>query len=313
MCYAKGDFMCILCDRPACQSHLSSQLEGQIVCQRCSPTVQTPPRQPTMTDQVSTSSDSWTEVETNNHLSSSEERHRASDESPVAHDAHHHSAFMLINHNVFPSNEPMKNFTVVKGNHVYGLIIDPGAARGLIGSDSLREIIENVLKPAKQDKYIKWTKSFNSFTGISAQPQTSIGMVKFPIGLLGMSRAAFRADVLGGQASKCPGLVPLQSLQQQGCVIACGYFKNGDGLLGIRLSSGHFCTQRLLLTDSGHYLMPVHYFNHKNDRRLDQLMTSDYRQLDREGRRMKDDGSRDATVFAIGCLSDHDVQGSLFQ
>ena len=311
MCYAKGDDTCYMCNRPVCQNH-SLQVDVHHICRRCSPQIQTLSPQAAIT-QSATSSDSWTEVETNNHFSSSEERPQATEDSPDIQDAQQHFAFMLINHNAFPSNEPMKNFTVVKGNNVYGLIIDPGAARGLIGSDSLREIIVNVLKPAKQDRYIKWSKSHNSFTGISAQPQTSIGMVKFPIGLLGMSRAAFRADVIGGQASKCPGLVPLQSLQQQGCVIACGYFKNGDGLLGIRLASGHFCTQRLLLTDSGHYLMPVHYFDKKSDRRLDQLMTSDYRHLDREGRRMKDDGSRDAAIFAIGCLPDEEAQDSLFQ
>ena len=293
-----------------------------MICMACDPVT---PKQPRAgpPDPNSGSSCSWTEVENNAYtMSSSDDQghHPHDDEAPPPgnpDDDDQHSVFMAFSSlGAFPANVPMKNFTVVKGSHVYGLIIDPGAARGLIGSESLREIIQHVLKPAKQDKYIKWQKSNNSFTGISADPQSSIGMVKFPIGLMGMPHASFRADVLGGAASKCPGLVPLQSLQQQGCVIACGYFKNGDGLLGIRLSSGAFNTQRLLLTDSGHYLMPIHYFGSKAHDGLNKLLNHDWRHLDRHGQRLRRGESTSSPTFAIECIdakASNDTTSSLFQ
>ena len=39
-------------------------------------------------------------------------------------------------------------FHFVKGKKMHGILIDPGAAKGLVGSDTLHEIIENVLKPS---------------------------------------------------------------------------------------------------------------------------------------------------------------------
>ena len=85
----------------------------------------------------------------------------------------------MINHTKKDTN--FDTFHFVKGNKMFGILIDPGAAKGLIGSDTLSELINNVLKPAKMDKYIKRRTSNNKFTGISADPQQSLGMVTFPI------------------------------------------------------------------------------------------------------------------------------------
>ena len=54
--------------------------------------------------------------------------------------------------------------------------------------------------------------------------------------------------------------------------MAFGYFPNGDGLLGIRAPNGTYRCQRLLFTDSGHYLLPIHNFNTKTDSKLDTLI-----------------------------------------
>ena len=152
---------------------------------------------------------------------------------------------------------------------MYGLLIDPGASRGLIGTDTLREIIMYVLRPyfgTHHHKHLHWTSSNNQFTGISDKTEHSIGMVTFDIGLLGIKDASFSCDVIGGNASWCPGLVPLRSLSSWGCILACGYYNNGDGILGLRDHSKQLQAQRLLLTDSGHYLLPIHHFgNVKND------------------------------------------------
>ena len=48
--------------------------------------------------------------------------------------------------------------------------------------------------------------------------------------------------------------------------MACGYFKNGDGLLVLQVSSERglrSAPQRLYHTDSGHYLLPINNFGKK--------------------------------------------------
>ena len=165
---------------------------------------------------------------------------------------------------------------------MHGILIDPGAAKGLVGSDTLHEIIENVLKPFGMHQHVKWHKSNNKFTGISADPQHSLGMVQFPIGLKGCKHADFMCDVIGGASSKCPALMPLISMLNTCCLISRGYFSNGDGLLGIRMQDGSFRTQRLLYTDSGHYLLPIHHFNKPVDEDLNKIMKQDFHKLQKE-------------------------------
>ena len=59
-------------------------------------------------------------------------------------------------------------FTSVKGVSYYGLIVDPGASKGLIGEDTLNDIIQRVLKPAGKAHLVKWRRSSAAFTGISS-------------------------------------------------------------------------------------------------------------------------------------------------
>ena len=146
--------------------------------------------------------------------------------------------------------------------------------------------------------------------------------MSFPIGLLGIDKSRYPADVVGDSAAKCPGLVPLISLLTQGCLISCGYFSNLDGLLGIRTTSG-FCAQRLLLTDSGHYLMPITNFHQRRDRGWDRLIHSDFQQVTRAAKRQElHHDRRQQANFVSGLVSsyladddpDHDHLGtSLFQ
>ena len=174
---------------------------------------------------------------------------------------------------------------MIKGKKYYGLLVDPGASRGIIGTDTLAEIIEHILKPRRLEKHIVWHQSNNKFTGITADPQKSLSLVKFPIGLIGIRNATYSADVLGGISSKCPGLIPLASLLNAGCIISCGYFSNGDGLLGIRTTDGTIRAQRLLLTDSGHYLLPIDNFNKPRDWKTDRLARNEQQQLGRAAQR----------------------------
>ena len=179
---------------------------------------------------------------------------------------------------VFPAGKPHFIYTCVRGQKRYGLLVDPGASRGLIGSETLREIIDHVLKPRKMQSLVVWTRSSAKFSGISSKHEESLSMVSFPIGLDGIPNATFSADVIGGSACTCPGLIPLHTLSKAGCIISCGYFGNGDGILGIRAANG-FHAQRLLLTDSGHYLLPVDHFDHKPNHKMDKCIAAEEKQI----------------------------------
>ncbi|CAK0872270.1 unnamed protein product, partial [Prorocentrum cordatum] len=86
------------------------------------------------------------------------------------------------------------NFTVIKGLKAHGLLIDPGASRGLIGTDTFADIVAQILRPRRLEKFVKWKPSINKFTGITADPQKSLSLVSFPIGLQGIKNATFAAN-----------------------------------------------------------------------------------------------------------------------
>ena len=156
-----------------------------------------------------------------------------------------------------------------------GLLVDPGAARGLIGTETLRLLLEEVIYPAKLGHLVSWKESFNSFTGISPKAEQSLGMVTIPIGLLGLSSSWFTADVIGGASSLCPGLIPLKSLIYLGCCILFSYYGNGDGVLGIWSKPRKSWTaQRLHLTDSGHYLLRIDGFDKEADKAASHVIQS---------------------------------------
>jgi hypothetical protein len=167
----------------------------------------------------------------------------------------------------YPSASDMfKAFHQVRGQTMRGVLIDPGAARGLIGSETLRVLINDVIRPAGYGQWVKWKRSSNTFTGISPKAESSLGICSIPIGLTGLAVSLFSADVIGGDASLCPGLVPLQSLISLGCCMLFAYFANGDGVLGIWDATKRcWSAQRLYLTESGHYLLRIDNFDKPND------------------------------------------------
>ena len=165
--------------------------------------------------------------------------------------------------NCFPmsSNNFHRIFHTIKGVHKSGLLVDPGASRGLIGSDTLKDIIKDVLVPNNMQKFIVWQPSTAKFTGISDQENDSLGICTFPIGLQGVSTCFYTADVVGNNGSTCPGLIPLHSLMAFGSVLICNHYHNGDGVLLLKdPEDNKYKPQRVLLTDSGHYLLPIDYF-----------------------------------------------------
>ena len=153
-------------------------------------------------------------------------------------------------------------YTLIGGVNHPGLLVDPGASKGLIGSDTLKYIFDTVLRPRNLLRFVEWHSSGATFTGISTNTEHSVGRVKFPIGLAGIPWATFGADVIGGASSWCPGLMPLKTLSAMHCILACGWHPNGDGVLGV-WHSGTWKPQHLYLTDTGHYMLRVDQFGQR--------------------------------------------------
>ena len=186
----------------------------------------------------------------------------------------------------------------VKGRHVPGLIVDPGAARGVLGTDSLAELINAVLRPRHLQQSIVWHGSQAKFSGISSTVQHSHGVVSIPIGLQGIPSASYQADVLGDVSSWCPGLVPLRTLIANAEFLHFAFFDNGDGVLGIR-HGNIIAPQRLLLTDSEHYLLRIDLFNKPVDQRLNQALAERlYQRLTRAPQPWQHGGQRQYTTHS---------------
>ena len=151
-------------------------------------------------------------------------------------------------------------YTTIGGVEQARLLVDPEASKGLIGSDTLKTIMDKVLKPKGLMHKVDWFRSTASFTSISTNSEHNLRLGRFPVGLNGMTHCFFKADVIGGSESRCPGLIPLRSLTPLHAALLCGWLSNGDGIIGI-WNQGTWKPQRLHLTDTGHYLLRIDNFH----------------------------------------------------
>ena len=146
------------------------------------------------------------------------------------------------------------SYHTVLGEKRRGLLVDPGAASGLIGSETLRDIIETCL-PSRDG--VQWCREKqNSVSGMNGQPESTLGEVRIPLGFSGAD-GTFAADVLGGEGSMCPALLSNPSLRKKKASLLLDYFDNGDGVMVVSDGADGWHYLRLLLTDSGHYLLPI--------------------------------------------------------
>ena len=146
--------------------------------------------------------------------------------------------------------------------------MDPGAASGLIGSETLRDLMEHCVS-SDEAAQVTWRyDKMSSVSGISGSPESTLKEVSLPISLAG-AHGSFRADVLGGEGSLCPASLSNPAVRRQHAAILTNYFHNDNGVLAFLGDSNdkedesapptsrkwHY--MRLLLTDSGHYLLPT--------------------------------------------------------
>ena len=153
------------------------------------------------------------------------------------------------------------SYHTIRGEKRRGLLIDPGAASGLIGSETLRDLIKHCIPQNKQQGDVKWSSRTTSVAGISGESDETLGEVSIKLNTSSRT-ISYKGDVIGGAGSLCPALVGNPTLRQQQAALYSDCFPCGDGILVIHRAEMLGPDQepillRLLLTDSGHYLLPT--------------------------------------------------------
>eukprot|EP00971_Amphidinium_carterae_P310327 6166769-Amphidinium_carterae.1 len=153
-------------------------------------------------------------------------------------------------------------YHTVRGVERYGLLYDPGAASNLMGTQTLLDYVDNVLKPTGHGMEKVEEINQRSFTGIDGKVSQSGAKIRVPV-RIGPIVSSFEADTIGGAGDRCPMLLSNRTAVERRLICLHGHFPNRDGLLLVpRAEDDTQCVGiRLLLTDSGHYLLPLSPMN----------------------------------------------------
>ena len=161
--------------------------------------------------------------------------------------------FMVFN---MKKEETQMSYHTIHGQERYGLLIDPGAASGLVGSETLR-----MLKSCSLGEMEINRNKITPVSGISGNSESTLGEVTLTMATAGQP-ITYTAEVIGGAGSLCPALVGNPTLRRLGASILTDWFENGDGMLVLNTKDAmdaevnHAKFFRILLTDSGHYILP---------------------------------------------------------
>ena len=131
-----------------------------------------------------------------------------------------------------------------------------------MGVETLRLYIDECLKPRSLTVRFEPTKAI--FTGIDGRPEPGLAVCTFPLGVPGLQDTSFRTDLIGGSGSHCPGLLPMPVLMAYSSCLMCGVLQHNDGILILTtelVGKRVVAFVRVLLTESGHYMMPMDQFN----------------------------------------------------
>ena len=151
---------------------------------------------------------------------------------------------------------------VVRGKERLGLIIDPGAASALTGSDTLKALKEFA---AKRGHGTKLCKSDATFTGISGSSDSAVAHASIPI-FTGGKAMSFECDIMGGSGSNCPALLPLSSMIAKNMSLFSNVFANRDGVLLMHLEGPYGHEQPHLFPCTIRREWPLHTANgHRAD------------------------------------------------
>ena len=130
--------------------------------------------------------------------------------------------FMVFN---MKKEETQMSYHTIHGQERYGLLIDPGAASGLVGSETLR-----MLKSCSMGEMEINRNKITPVSGISGNSESTLGEVTLTMATAGQP-ITYTAEVIGGAGSLCPALVGNPTLRRLGASILTDWFENGDGML----------------------------------------------------------------------------------
>jgi hypothetical protein len=143
----------------------------------------------------------------------------------------HGTAFNFAVFHAGNQMDVLESYFNVRGEQRHGLLIDPGAASGLIGSDTLKQLMDNCITPfgKQHGVYMNYNKT-TPVSGISGEANQTLGEISIPLQAGGYS-ITYTADVIGGSGSTCPALVGNPTLCRLDASIFANWFANGDGLM----------------------------------------------------------------------------------
>ena len=156
----------------------------------------------------------------------------------------------------------LTSYHMVRGRKRHGLLYDPGAASGIIGTDTVRDYQRDIIA----DTIIETRPTKSKIAGIDGQPAPEIGKVVLPLKIPVLKGAAFAGDMIGDMGSFCPVLLPLQASMRYRAVMYANGFPNGDSILTLfprtlaqmdeEWEPIPIC-MRLLLAKPGRYIAPM--------------------------------------------------------
>ena len=143
---------------------------------------------------------------------------------------------------------------------MHGLIVDPGASAPLMGTDTLKDYINDCLEPSGREVSFKSTTK--TFVGIDGVPEPGIAQAQLPLGIPIMGNVTLDIALIGKAGSKCPGLLPLSTLLTLQAALLCNVLEDNGGILVLRVNIKNVLTEthyiRLYLTVSyTHLTLPT--------------------------------------------------------
>ena len=144
---------------------------------------------------------------------------------------------------------------------MHGFVVDPGAASGLIGTETFRKHKVDNLDPRGLRYTIR--PSLASFVGISGVSESGLGILEMPCGLEGYGLIYWSADLMGNTGSICPALLANNTLLKLRAASVADVLENGAGIVSLEFCPGISTLFVIYLADSGHYLLPYDKFESK--------------------------------------------------
>ena len=107
-----------------------------------------------------------------------------------------------------PMTNLFQQYHTIRGEKRHGLIVDPGASSGLMGTDTLLDYITDVINDWGLPP-VAMTDTTTEMSGISG---TAVKKAYVPFWTPEIGDATWECDLIGGHGSRCPGLMALPTL-----------------------------------------------------------------------------------------------------